>query len=374
MASGKSEDAGAALEGDPFERTVYRAVRRLGGGGMGDVFVVEHQEIGRLFAAKVLRADLAHEPQLIDRLRIEAQALGRLSHPNVVSVVDFAKTEDGRPFFVMELLQGETLAETLRAHGALPVAVAVGCTLELLAALEATHGAGLVHRDVKPSNIFLAQQRDGSFELKLIDFGVTRVLPDAPAGAPAPLSIPTTTGEVVGTPRYVSPEGATGAHVDARADVYAAALVLYTMLAGRGPFDHVDGSGPLRAAHATETPEPPSRYAREPVPAELDALVLRALAKDPKARFATATELGTRLFEVAELMTRPAGRFETRTVAAKRALFPRRPAESDASPPTTAISRPSVRNGALTWLLFTVGVVIAALAVAAVGGLVGAAR
>jgi serine/threonine-protein kinase len=266
MALEQAESAGSAVEAkpsaeatvlnDPFAGTVYHVVRPLGGGGMGDVFVVEHREIGRHFAAKVLRAELAKNAALVERIRVEAQALGRLTHPNIVSVIDFAKTHDGRPFFVMELLQGETLAQSLMTRGALPVAVAVACALDLLAALEATHELALVHRDVKPSNVFFAAQYDGTFRLKLIDFG---------------------------TPRYVRPEGATGAHVDVRADVYGAALVLYTMLAGRGPFDHARSAEPLREAHVRERPEPPSRFARDPVPAELDALVLRALEKDPAA-------------------------------------------------------------------------------------------
>jgi eukaryotic-like serine/threonine-protein kinase len=368
MASGELDAAGSAVA-DPFEGTAYRAVRRVGGGGMGDVFVVEHLELGRQLAAKVLRAESAKNPQLVDRVRVEAQALGRLSHRNIVSVLDFAKTRDGRPFIVMELLQGETLAEALKLRGALPVTLAVAWATDLLAALEATHRVGLVHRDVKPSNVFLALQRDGTVTLKLIDFGVTRVLPEAPPSAPAPLAFPTDTGEVVGTPRYVSPEGAAGDHVDARADVYAAALVLYAMLAGRGPFDDVRGAGPLRAAHLRQKPDPPSRFARDPVPAELDAVVLRALEKDPSARFGSAAEARQRLLEVAELLARPAGWLETRAFSREHA--------PGAEPklggnPRHELSTPAPRTGrtgAPAWLFFAVGLIVAALAVAALRGL-----
>jgi serine/threonine protein kinase len=197
---------------------------------------------------------------------------------------------------------------------------------------------------VKPSNIFFAAQYDGSFRLKLIDFGITRV----------------------------SPEGAMGAHVDVRADVYGAALVLYTMLAGRGPFDHVRGAEHLREAHVRERPEPPSHFARDPVPAELDALVLRALEKDPAARFATATELRTRLGEVAELLARPPGWRETRSFARPRAPEPAPKPTSKPSNQFATLPRPITRAGVPAWLLFAAGVVIAALAVAALGGLFGA--
>jgi serine/threonine-protein kinase len=370
MAPASADETGPAVEGDPFEGTAYRAVRRLGGGGMGEVFVVEHLEIGRRFAAKVLRAELARDGQVMDRMRLEAQALGRLDHENVVSAVDAAMTLDGRPFFVMELLQGETLAQALEDRGALPVTVAVSCAMDLLAALEATHAIGLVHRDVKPSNVFLAHQRDGTFKLKLIDFGLTRVLPDAPSNAPAPLVVPTTTGRVVGTPRYMSPEGASGRRVDVRADVYGTALVLYAMLAGRGPFDHLHGPGSLRAAHARQRPAPPSRFARGPVPAELDALVLRALEKDPSARFTTAAELRARLAEVAYLLTRPAGWLETTVFSRERndELETGLPDSEPSSDPRAGAHR-EAKKVATPWMLFVVGAIIAALAVAALGGL-----
>ena len=299
------------LEGDPFDGTPFQMVHRLSSGGMGEVFVVEHRELGRKFAAKVLAARLSREPQVMDRVRLEAQALGSLDHPNIVSIVGFAETRDGRPFIVMELLSGRSLAGELRKRGRLRVEIAVRFAVELLSALEAAHAVGLVHRDIKPGNLFLAEQPNGATALKLLDFGIARVLPGAPPGAPLPLAVPTETGMLVGTPRFISPEGAWGARVDERADLYGAGLSLYMMLAGRGPFDHFDGEDAVRGAHATQAPAPPSKYAFDPVPAELDALVLRALEKNPDARFATATAFKEALQLVAELLARPSGWLET---------------------------------------------------------------
>lgn len=298
------------LERDPFEGTPFRMVQRLSSGGMGDVFVVQHRELGRKFAAKVLAAGLSREPQVMDRLRLEAQALGSLHHPNIVSIVGFAQTRDARPFIVMELLSGRSLAAELRERGRLRIDAAVQFAIELLSALEAAHAIGLVHRDIKPGNLFLAEQPNGATVLKLLDFGIARVLPGAPSGAPLPLAVPTETGMLVGTPRFISPEGAWGARVDQRADLYGAGLSLYAMLAGRGPFDHFDGEDAVRGAHATQAPAPPSRYALNPVPAELDALVLRALEKNPDARFATATAFKEALQLVAGPLARPSGRLE----------------------------------------------------------------
>ncbi len=301
-----------AIVPDPFEGTSLRAIRRLGAGGTGEVFVVEHRELGRCFAAKLLRAPLAAVPHIVDRLRLEGQTLARLNHPNVVAIQGFDTTPDGRPYLVIELLAGQSLTETLRTGGALPVRLALKYGKELLSGLAAAHEIGVVHRDVKPDNVFLAQSPHRSApELKLIDFGIARVLPDAPVEAPQPLVVPTATGAVVGTPRFLSPEGALGLRVDERADIYGAALVIYAMLTGRGPFDHVESEEAVLGAHLNETPAPPSEHALEPVPAELDALLLRALSKDPNGRFGSAREFKAELEKVDALLASPAGWLET---------------------------------------------------------------
>jgi eukaryotic-like serine/threonine-protein kinase len=296
---------------DPFQGTAYQTVKRLGGGEAGELFVVEHLEIGRHFAAKVLHAHLAQVPQVADRLRLEGQALARLNHPNVVSVHGFDTTPEGRPFLIMELLRGRSLAQELAESGSMPLWRAAGYAKELLSALEAVHGIGVVHRDVQPSNVFLAESHDGSKTLKLLDFGIARVLESAPPEAPRPLSFPTQSGAVLGAARFRSPESAQGVPVDEQADLYGAALVIYTMLAGRGPFDHARGDQAVMLAHATENAAPPSRFAREPIPAELDALMLRALHKNPRARFASAREFREHLERLTALFASPPGFLET---------------------------------------------------------------
>ncbi len=290
---------------DPFEGTAYRTVQHLSSGEMSELFVVEHLQIGRRFAAKALHPHLAHAPQVVDRLRLEGQALARLSHPNVVSVEGFDTTRDGRPFLIMELLRGRSLSQELAERGALPMPKALAFAIQLLSALEAVHQIGVVHRDVSPANVFIAEAHGGRSHVKLLDFGIARVVADAPPEAPPPLSIPTDSGTVLGTPRYLSPEGARGGTLDERSDVYGAALVLYAMLAGRGPFDHVHGDEALLHAHTQMAPEPVSRCARDPIPAELDATLLRALDKDPNARFATAREFRLELERLSALYVSP---------------------------------------------------------------------
>jgi len=289
---------------------------------MGEVFLVEHAALGKAFAAKVLRADRRRSAQLLDRLRLEAHALGRLRHPHIVSVTDFGTTADGRPFLVMEYLRGRTLGEEIRARGRLPLREAVDHARAVVDALAAAHAIGVVHRDIKLDNAFLAESSGAERVLKILDFGVARVLPGAPESAPEPLAVPTDAGVVIGTPRFASPEGAAGERVDERADVYAAGLVLYTMLAGRGPFDHASGARQLLSAHRHETPRPPSVYADTPVPAELDALVLAALAKDPRARVQSALAFAHELGRIAELLAEPVGWLATTTFDANALASP----------------------------------------------------
>ncbi|HEX9618808.1 MAG TPA: serine/threonine-protein kinase [Polyangiaceae bacterium] len=273
--------------------TPYRVVARLGQGAMSEVYTVEHEDLGRLFALKVLHARYGDDPQALDRLRLEAQAAARLTHPNIVEVTDFWIAADGTPCLVMEHLYGNTLAVELERRSRLTPGEAVYHEVELLSALGAAHALGIVHRDIKPENLFL-HQAAGRKALKVLDFGLARVLPRAQPDAPAPLVVPTDTGVVVGSPRFLSPEAARGEHVDHRADLYAAGLVLYLMLTGRGPFDAAVSS---RAA-----PAPLGRSLRAPVPPELEAVVFRALEPDPDARYQTAPEFARALAPFAPLI------------------------------------------------------------------------
>lgn len=270
---------------------------------MGEVYLVEHTVLGKTMVAKVLRADLSKDRGVVDRMRIEAQALGALSHPNIVSVHDFGQTARGRPFYVMDHLEGETVGALLRREGAQPLIEALQIARQVLDALGAAHRLGLVHRDIKPENVFLQLARDGRKRVMLLDFGIAKVLAGGVEGGPAPAAIPTAEGTVIGTPRYSSPEQIIGRGVDHRADLYAVGLLLYALASGKHPFDRIHGTKQLFEAHLKHKRAPPS--ARNPnVPPALDALVLRALEKRPDDRFADAAEFSTALAEVTRDVTR----------------------------------------------------------------------
>lgn len=356
---------------DPFDGTAYRTVQRVSSGDVSELFVVEHLQIGRRFAAKALHPHLTHVPQIVDRLRLEGQALARLNHPNVVSVEGFDTTREGRPFLIMELLRGRPLSQELAARGALPLAKALTYAVELLSALEAVHRIGVVHRDVTPENVFLAEAHGGKSHVKLLDFGIARVVSDAPREAPRPLSIPTDSGTVLGSPRFLCPEGANGATLDERSDLYGAALVLYAMLAGRGPFDHVSGDEAVMRAHAQMPPEPPSRYAREAIPVELDALLLRALDKDPNARFSDATEFRMELERLSAIYVNPLAELKQLEQDARDASV-----KSDRGSTPLASSSRKLTPKVLVLAVFVAitGFSLSALAVVGVGTLIRSAR
>jgi eukaryotic-like serine/threonine-protein kinase len=260
----------ALLTGTPYE-----LVRLLKRGGMGEVWAIKHGFLGRQFALKVLHPHLAADA---DRMRVEAETMGRLNNPHVVEVVDFWLSPQGRPCIVMELLNGRTLWEELIERKQLPTPEALDVTRQILVALVAAHSLGVVHRDLKPENIFLHQARGFGCVTKVLDFGIARILPNAPPTAPDPSALRTITGAVMGSPRYMSPEAWNGERLDARADVYAVGVMLYVMLTGHGPFD-------------TDQPQPtpPSRLNAE-VPSELDAIVLQAIREDVATRIQSAQE------------------------------------------------------------------------------------
>jgi eukaryotic-like serine/threonine-protein kinase len=293
--------------GDPLAGSKYRRVGELGKGGMGDVWEVEHVELGRRFVVKVMRRELASDPRYLERFRLEAQALAALQHPNVVEVTDFGKTADDRPYFVMERLVGRTIGQELQRAGTPPLTAAVDWTIQALEGLSAAHGSGIVHRDIKPGNLFLVENPERDLRLKILDFGIAKLV-DASRSSVLPSAFATEAGVFIGTPQYVSPEQGLGRPIDERSDVYGIGLVLYLLVAGRGPFDHVGKDIKLVAAHITCAPEPPSVHAARAVPPQLDAIVLKALAKDPKDRYPSARQMADALRKLlARLDTRDTG-------------------------------------------------------------------
>jgi serine/threonine-protein kinase len=260
----------------------YVIRRKLGSGGMADVYLAEDQELGRRVALKLLNARHAADDQFVERFRREAQSAAGLNHPNIVSIFDRGRAE-GTYYIAMEYLDGRTLKELLVRNGPTPVPIAIDYARQILGALSFAHRNGIVHRDIKPHNIVVG--KDG--RLKVTDFGIAR------SGA----SQMTEAGSIVGTAQYLSPEQARGAPVDQRSDLYSLGIVLYEMLTGKVPFT---GDTPVEIAmkHLSQVPDPPSKL-RPNIPHDLDAVVMRAIAKDPDQRYGSAEEMEADLARVA---------------------------------------------------------------------------
>jgi eukaryotic-like serine/threonine-protein kinase len=259
----------------------------LGRGGMGLVYDVEHLELGKRFVLKGLLSDLAGREDIVARLRNEQRALGRLQHPNIVAVTDAGVTSTGIPFFVMERLEGETLGARLKRVRRLPVVEAMKVARGVLEGLSAAHEIGVVHRDIKPQNIFLASNG----RPKVLDFGVAKIA-DA-------VSVITARGVAIGTPRYMSPEQVSGERVDGRSDLYAVGLLLFETIAGVGPFDDARDANEMLLAHLGK-PAPPLGNIASGVTRELDALIRSLLAKAPRDRPPTARAAIAALAAVAD--------------------------------------------------------------------------
>jgi eukaryotic-like serine/threonine-protein kinase len=260
----------------------YRIVRKLGSGGMATVYLAEDQELGRGVAIKILNERHANDEQFVERFRREAKNAAGLSHQNIVSVFDRGEAE-GTYYIAMEHLKGRNLKELIAARGPAPVHIAVDIARQVLAALGHAHENGIVHRDIKPHNVMIDDDR----RVKVTDFGIAR----------AGTSQMTEAGSIVGTAQYLSPEQARGAQVDQRSDLYSVGVVLYELLTGKVPFT---GESPVEIAmkHLSDTPPPPSELNPD-VPEDLDKIVMRALAKDPARRYQSAEEMEADLERIA---------------------------------------------------------------------------
>jgi serine/threonine-protein kinase len=279
--------------------TPYRLGAKIGEGASGVVYEAEHVELGRKVAVKILGREHAASPEALDRFRTEARAVAGLSHPNLVQLYDFGKSLDGRVFLAMDLCGGETLDARIR-RGPLPWQAAARIAIEAARALEAAHAAGLVHRDLKPQNLMLARAAGPSSasqepRVKLLDFGLATAL-TRDAGRPADPRERAHHGfAIFGTPEYMAPEQVAGDRVDGRADVYALGCVLYEMLTGERAFEGTS-SVVVMGKQLRETPLPPRvRAPTLPIPLAMDAVVVRAMAKDRDARFPSAQAMRTAL-------------------------------------------------------------------------------
>jgi serine/threonine-protein kinase len=252
----------------------YTVVRKLGAGGMANVYLAEDQELGRRVAIKILNERHANDEQFVERFRREAKNAAALSHPNIVSIYDRGEAE-GTYYIAMEYIDGRSLKELVVSRGPAPLTVAVEYARQVLSALRFAHRHGIVHRDIKPHNVMV----DAEGRIKVTDFGIAR----------AGTSQMTEAGSIVGTAQYLSPEQARGTNVDQRSDVYSLGIVLYELLTGTVPFN---GDTPVEIAmkHLSSVPEPPSAK-RPEIPRDLDLIVMRALAKDPDDRYQSAEEM-----------------------------------------------------------------------------------
>lgn len=385
----------------------YKVLEVIGTGAMATVYAAEDTRLGRKVALKILRPEQAQDDTFRARFKREAEAVASLNNPAIVAVYDTgsynpsqdggdsASSEEGTaiPYIVMEYVEGHTLRSILSRGGHLPVRDALGYSEQLLGALQYSHSMGIIHRDIKPANIMVLERTSEDIakgqpgQIKVMDFGISRAIEEAGEAL-------TKANVVMGSARYMSPEQVSGKEVDARSDLYSAACVIYEMIAGRSPFD-AESNVDLAAKHLSDIPEPPSKFTPLEVPAGLDAVILKGLAKNPDERYQSAAEFAQALVSV----VRPGEETVVQDAAMTTAFVPSATTASlgeDYAPYTTSITEASVEDGGLNgffeyeddeelyddeeyaeydessprkraWVRFLVGTLIAALLVFSVG-------
>ena len=273
----------------------YRILSELGAGGMGTVYLGEHVAIGKHFAIKVLNPEFCTKSEAIERFMREAKTSSRISHPNVVKITDFGFSDAKMPFFVMEKLEGEELGDAAEREGAMAWPRVRTILTQMLAALEAAHAVGVVHRDIKPQNCFLVHLPEGGEILKVLDFGIAKVINDDPD-----FKTLTQTGVVVGSVHYMSPEQARSERVDVRSDIYSAGVVAYKLLTGEVPYDATGVVGVLSKLLTEDYPPMATVAPGVRVHTRVEAVVRRAMAKERDDRYASASAFAAALRELPE--------------------------------------------------------------------------
>lgn len=267
----------------------YRVMKLLGEGGMGQVYLAEHVAIEKRVALKVLRAEYAAKGEIVTRFQQEAISASRIKHPNVLDVFDFGQLDNGCFYLAMEFLEGNDLADEITRRKVLDAATGIRISMQICRALAAAHTNGVVHRDMKPENVFLQRTADGEEIVKIVDFGIAQLRSKDDSIIETKRRL-TRTGMIFGTPEYMAPEQASGKHADMRADIYAVGIIMYEMFTGAVPFTGETFLGVL-AKHLNETP--PQMNAVFPeltISPSLQAVIMRALEKDPSVRYQTMLE------------------------------------------------------------------------------------
>lgn len=275
----------------------YRIVRKIGEGGMGEVFEAQHVYIDKRFALKTLRPEITGNADVVTRFQQEARSASSIGHENIVAVDDFGRLADGTLYLAMEFLEGESLAERMKTPPPMDAGEIVGVMLDVCRGLSAAHAKGIIHRDMKPENVFLARKGTKGhrhYVVKILDFGIAKVVS---GGTDQHL---TRTGAIFGTPHYMSPEQAMGRPLDHRADIYSVGVILYEAFAGRLPFIG-DSFMAILTQHVTAPPQPPSLAAPDrQIPREIEQVILRAMAKEPEQRQPSMDALAEELLAAAD--------------------------------------------------------------------------
>ena len=356
----------------------YVIQRALGRGGTGTVYEARHTTIGHRVALKIVNADRAQRPETLARFQREAQICGAIRHPNVGQIYDVG-THDGQPYMVLELHEGRSLADVLD-ESILPIPAVLQITLQVLSALGAVHEASVVHRDVKPDNAMLVRALNGDIVVKLVDFGISKLVT-----ADIRERTLTREGSILGSPDYMAPEQLRGQDVDARTDLYAVGVLLYEAVTGRTPFD-AENLSDLMVAILRDPVVPPIEL-RTDCPPELDALIMKALSREPDDRFQSAAEMARQLEQIRSTLRYTPGAAipelrKSMPLRSDRATKMRRGrkrsappvATTQADPPSTSVSisadvvqpqaaaSPSQQRPAILWLAVAAVVVLAGTA------------
>jgi serine/threonine protein kinase len=334
----------------------YDVIAQLGAGGMGIVYRGLQSQIGKSVAIKVLKPEIAAGTDSVQALLAEARAVNSIHHPGIVDIFSFGSTPDGRPYVVMELLEGESLDEVLRRVVRFQPLEAIELLEQMLSALDAAHAAGVIHRDLKPANIHLTQLKDGKWRVKLLDFGLAKLT------APGASSAAQTNANVVrGTPEYMSPEQARAQNVSARTDLYAIGVVAYELLTGSLPFK-ADNPIELLMQHISKPPPAPTSL--EPtIPAEFETLILQLLEKDPEARPASALEVRRELLKLKKQLIEGGTQIRRRPTApvsqvSQVSQVPQVPQVVESARPVPSSSTPKLIAGLVVVVLLLIGALV----------------